>query len=102
MKYTGANSLNSDMDTSPKLPEFRLPSNEESVAANDSVANVDEHATPDFKSVEMSSVSTDSSGGSDSLKDVPCNEECIIGDDEDLLDLLVETLDVDFDLDMLS
>ena len=105
MKYTGANSLNSDMDISPKLPEFRLPTDEDTVAANDSAADVDDHATPDIKSVEMpssSSVSTDSSGGPDTLQTGPRKEDCIIGDDEDLLDLLVETLDVDFDLDILS
>lgn len=77
--------------------------------AQDSVADVDVNATPDIKSVEMlssssssSSVSTERSNA-DSFMTAAASasnegkEEVSIDNDDDLLDLLVETLDVDFD-----
>lgn len=110
MKYTGANSLMTDKDISPKLPEFDFPTEEGVVTALDSVADVDANATPDIKSVEMpsssSSVSTERSNA-DSLLTAAAStsnegmEEGGIDNDDDLLDLLVETLDVDFDHNLL-
>ena len=61
VKYTGANSLKNDKDILPKLPNFDLPTEEDTATAKDSVADVDANATPDIKSVEMLSSSSSSS-----------------------------------------
>ncbi len=113
MKYTGANSLTNDKDILPEIPTFDLPSGEDTATAQDSAADVDANATPDFKSsVEMPpssslSVSTESSKA-DSFTTAAttttsneCEKECSVDNDDDLLDLLVETLDVDFDHNLL-
>ena len=113
MKYTGANSLTNDKDILPEIPTFDLPSGEDTATAQDSAADVDANATPDFKSsVEMpsssSSVSTESSKA-DSLTTAATTttassegeKGCSVDNDDDLLDLLVETLDVDFDHNLL-
>jgi len=113
VKYTGANSLMNDKDILPKLPKFDLPTEEDGAAAQNSVADVDANATPDIKSVEMlssssssSSVSTERSNA-DSLLTAAASasnegkDEGNIENDDDLLDLLVETLDVDFDHNLL-
>ncbi|KAL7497959.1 hypothetical protein ACHAWT_005858 [Skeletonema menzelii] len=110
VKYTGANSLTNDKDILPELPKFDLPKGEVTATAQVSVADVDANATPDVKSVEMpsssSSVSTESSNA-DSLTTAAATtsneseKEGSIENDDDLLDLLVETLDVDFDHNLL-
>ena len=112
MKYTGANSLTNDKDILPEIPTFDLPSGEDTATAQDIAADVDANATPDFKSsVEMpsssSSVSTESSKA-DSLTtaatttaSIEGEKGCSVDNDDDLLDLLVETLDVDFDHNLL-
>jgi len=113
VKYTGANSLKNDKDILPKLPNFDLPTEEDTATAKDSV--VDANATPDIKSVEMlssssssSSVSTESSNAESLTTTITAasarnegKEEGSIDNDDDLLDLLVETLDVDFDHNLL-
>ncbi len=111
MKYTGANSLMNDKDILPKLPKFDLPTEEVVAAAQDSVADVDTNATPDIKSVEMlsssSSVSTERSNADSFVTAAAAstsNDGKDVGSidyDDDLLDLLVETLDVDFDHNLL-
>lgn len=110
MKYAGANSLTDDMDILPKLPELNLAMEEDNmVAANDGLADVGANATPDTKSVEMLSSSSVSTEGSsvDSLQSASSatsnqgEEDCCIDGDDDLLDLLVDTLDVDIDLELL-
>lgn len=115
MKCTGANSLMNDKVIPPKLPKSDLLTEEDVAAAQDQdgVDDVGANATPDIKSVEMlspssssSSVSTDRSNA-DSLVTAAAStsnegmDEGSIDNDDDLLDLLVETLDVDFDHNLL-
>jgi hypothetical protein len=113
VKYTGANSLTNDKDILPEIPTFDLPSGEDTATAQDSAADVDANATPDFKSVEMPMPSSSSSVTTESSKadsfttaatTTTSNEGekgCSVDNDDDLLDLLVETLDVDFDHNLL-
>ena len=68
MKYTGANSLTNDKDILPEIPTFDLPSGEDTATAQDSAADVDANATPDFKSVEMPMPSSSSSVTTESSK----------------------------------
>lgn len=110
MKYTGANSLMNDKGSLPKLPECDLLTEEGAATSNGSVADFDANATPDINSVEMrsssSSVSTEGSN-IDSLQTAVATksregeEEGSFDSDDELLDLLVETLDVDFDHNVL-
>lgn len=112
MKYTGANSLMNDKDNIlPEIPECDLPTEEDTATFKDSVADVDANATPD-KSVEMLSSSSSSSvstarSNTDSLMTAVATTarsegevKGSIDDDDELLDLLVETLDVEFDPDL--
>jgi hypothetical protein len=89
-----------DKDILPQLPECDFSTEE------DTSEDVHANATPDTKSVEMlmssvSSVSTtrssDNSGASSEGEEGSNNENV----DDELLDLLVETLDGDFDHDLL-
>jgi hypothetical protein len=111
VKYTGANSLMNDKDNIlPEIPECDLPTEEDTATFKDSVADVDANATPD-KSVEMlssssSSVSTARSNTDSLMTAVATTARSegevkgSIDDDDELLDLLVETLDVEFDPDL--
>ena len=106
---TGANSLMNNMDSNimPLLPnECDLSTTEEkdSSAKNegDVAVTTDDCATPDVTSVEMLSSSSVSSVSSlSSEEDISSSETRSLEDDDDLLDLLAETLDVDFDPDLL-
>ena len=96
---TGANSLMTDKDILPQLPECDFSTEE------DTSEDVHANATPDIKSVEMlmssvSSVSTtrSSDNSASSEGEEGSNNENV---DDELLDLLVETLDGDFDHDLL-
>jgi hypothetical protein len=106
---TGANSLimdnNEDSSVKPVLPdEYDLTSaaEDDNISSdkneddNDVATTTDDCATPDFMSVEMLS----SSSVAYSSSSVSSEEETrsFEGDqDSDLLELLAETLDVDFD-----
>jgi hypothetical protein len=105
---TGANSLMNNMDSNimSVLPnECDLPTTEEDSSAkneDDDVATDDWCATPDVMSVEMLSSSSVSSYSSlSSEEDISSSETRSMEDDDDLLDLLAETLDVDFDPNLL-
>ena len=112
---TGANSLMNNMDSNfmpAVLPnECDLSTTEEeedsSTTKNedgDVVVTTDACATPDVRSVEMlsSSVSSVSSLSSEEEASSSLEMRSAETDDDDLLDLLAETLDVDFDPDLLS
>ena len=101
---TGANSLMNDKDIQPQLPECDLSKEEDT--------GVDVSATPDVKSVEMLSSSASSVSSARSSEDSAMTafgstysegegEGSIENDDDELLDLLVETLDGEFDHDLL-
>ena len=102
---TGANSLMTDKDILPQLPECVFSTEE------DTSEDVHANATPDIKSVEMlmtsvSSVSTTRSCDNSAVTAVATSSEGEDGSnnenvDDELLDLLVETLDGDFDHDLL-
>ena len=111
---TGANSLimdnNEDSSVKPVLPdEYDLTSaatEDDNISSdkneddNDVATTTDDCATPDFMSVEMLS----SSSVAYSSSSVSSEEETrsFEGDqDGDLLELLAETLDVDFDPNLL-
>ncbi len=103
---TGANSLMNNVDSNimPVLPNTcdHHSTTEEDV--NVAVARTDDDcATPDVLSVEMlrSSSSVSSTSSLSSEEDVSSSETRSMEDDDDLLDLLAETLDVNFDPDLL-
>ena len=112
---TGANSLMNNMDSNfmpAVLPnECDLSTTEEeedsSITKNEDgdvvVTTTDACATPDVKSVEMLSSSVSSVSSLSSEEEVSSSLEMrsAEADDDDLLDLLAETLDVDFDPDLL-
>lgn len=104
---TGANSLMNNMDSNimPVLPnEFDLTTTEEDSSSKNEDDDVvtDDRATPDIMSVEMPSSSSVSSYSSlSSEEDVSSSGTGSLEGDDDLLDLLAETLDVDFDPNLL-
>ena len=110
---TGANSLMNNMDSNfmpAVLPnECDLSTTEEeedsSITKNEDgnvVVTTDACATPDVRSVEMLSSSVSSVSSLSSEEEVSSSLEMrSTEDDDDLLDLLAETLDVDFDPDLL-
>lgn len=105
---TGANSLIDNKDSSivPILPNvYDLSTQEEDSSAKSAPEDVvtDDCATPDVMSVEMlSSPSVSSSSSTTSEEDVSSSDESgSLDDDDGLLGLLAETLDYDFDPNLL-
>lgn len=107
---TGANSLMNNMDSNimPVLPN--MCDHHSTTEEDDDVVvarTCDDCATPDVMSVEMlrsSSAVSSSTSSLSSEEDVSLSEmetRSLEDDDNDLLDLLAETLDVDFDPDLL-